>query len=31
MQNLGDGREGFLFPVSTIDKLTRPDGDTSLL
>ena len=24
MQNLGDGREGFLVPVSTIDKLTRP-------
>lgn len=31
MQNLGDGREGFLFPASTIDKLTRPAGDTSLL
>jgi len=31
MLNLGDGREGFLFPVSTIDRLTRPAGDNSLL
>lgn len=31
MQSLGDGREGFLFSVGMIDRLTRPPGDNSLL
>ncbi len=31
MQYLGNGREGFLFPASTIDKLTKPATKISLL
>jgi len=32
MQSLGDGREAFLFPIRTIEKLTtKTEGDNALL